>query len=74
MGRYMVKVEAWPYSTGAGAAADQAAAGPRERLFEVRAQDFEGALMQARCLRDGVGSHDRVWQAHIRSIDYKGER
>jgi len=71
---YAVKIEVWPYSTGAGAAADQAAVDPRERTFRVKARDFEDALTQARALRDGAASHNRVWQANIRSIDYQGTR
>jgi len=74
MGYYAIKIEVWPFSNGGTAESARAEVAPAERLFRVRAQDFEGALTQARALRDGCGSHDKVWQAHIRSIDYQGER
>lgn len=73
-GRYMMRLEAWPYSTGAGQAADQAAVGPREREFEIRASGFDDAYRQAKLIQQGVLSHDRVWEAPIKSIDFKGSR
>lgn len=73
-GRYVMRLEAWPYSTGKGKDADEAAAGPRERSFEFRAADFDDAYAKAKMIQQGVLSHDRVYRAQIRALDYLGAR
>ena len=71
MGGYRLRIEAWPYSTGAGQQADQAAAGPRERMFDLAAEDFDAAYRQAKLIQEGIQSHDRVWQAPIIDLTRK---
>jgi len=73
-GRWAMKLQAWPYSTGNGRDADRAAAGPHERSFEFRAADFDDAYAKAKLIQQGVLSHDRVYKAPILSLDYLGER
>jgi hypothetical protein len=68
MSRWLIVIEAWPHSTGAGQAADQEAAGERTRYFYVDANSFDDAAKLARCFADGVGSHPRVWEAPIVSV------
>lgn len=52
----------------------QEIAGPRLRDFLLHANDFEDALKQAYATRSGCQSSGHVWQAHIRTLDYQGER
>jgi hypothetical protein len=73
--KFAIKIEVWPYafiSDGKGAAGDQAMVGPRIRTFTVEASDFKDAYRCAQMIQTGIASHDRVWQASIRSIDERG--
>ena len=74
MGSYSVKIDACPFQTGAGAANDQAAVGPRTRMFTVKASDFAEAYRMAQAIQAGIKSHDKIWEAPIRSVDFTGEQ
>lgn len=73
MGYYTIKIQAWPYSTGSGQAADQERAGPRDREFTVKAVDFEAAHSTALTLQTGIKSSGHIYEAPIQSIVYRGE-
>jgi hypothetical protein len=72
-GYYTIVVEAWPYSTGSGQTADQAAAGPRVREFTDRYASFDAAHKAALTLQLGIKSSGHVYEAPIQSITYRGE-
>lgn len=70
-GKWVLMLEAWPYqgiSDGKGAVGDQAMVGPRVRVFRFPASDFADAVVKAKLIQEGVSSHDRVWQAPIKSL------
>lgn len=66
--RWRITIEAWPHSTGAGAEADQKAAGAREQYFYADADDFTEATKLARCFADGVKANPAVWMAPIMGV------
>lgn len=68
MYRWKITIEAWPHSTGAGAAEDQAAAGERSTDFKVNARDLAHAYELARAIQMGVEVNPRVWRAPITAI------
>ena len=63
--RWQISIEIWPHSTGAGAEADQKAAGDRQRYFYVEADCIERAYMSARCIQSGILCNPAVWKAPI---------
>ncbi len=63
--RYLVRIQAWPYSMEVGPDAAQAMAGPQEQALMVPAQDIRGALAMAELFRDGMLTNPFVWQARI---------
>ena len=65
----MMRLAVWPYSLGKGREAENAGVGPTERSFEIKASDFDDAYRQAKLIQQGVQSHDRVWQAPIKTLD-----
>lgn len=65
MKRWRIHIEAWPHSTGAGADADQKAAGARTNYFYVDADDITDAMQMARCFAEGVKRNPAVWMAPI---------
>ena len=68
MNEWVITIERWPHSTGAGGDVDQEYAGPRVSTFIVYATDFDDAQKQARLLSKGMCDHPRCWQAPITSI------
>ena len=72
-GYYTIVIEAWPYSTGSGQAADQEKAGPRSREFTDRYASFAAAHAAALTLQLGIKSSGHVYEAPIQSITYRGE-
>lgn len=68
MWNWNITIEAWPYSTGNGADADQKAAGDREQCYYVSAESIAEAITLARCIVDGIQSNPAVWQAPITGI------
>ncbi|MDB5412107.1 MAG: hypothetical protein JWR10_442 [Rubritepida sp.] len=65
MNRWRITIQAWPYSTGSGAATDQKAAGEREQNFYVDASDIRLAMKMAECIASGIEANPAVWQAPI---------
>lgn len=65
MDRYLIRIQAWPYSMDVGPDAAQAMAGPPEQSFTVPAQDIRAALAMAELFRDGMLTNPFVWQARI---------
>lgn len=73
-GYYTITLSAWPFSTGAGKAAEYERAGPEKREHTVRASDFQAAYEAAQTFQAGVKSSGHIWKAPIRSIVYRGEQ
>lgn len=68
MATWKIVIEAWPFSTGQGAAKDQAEVSPRVREWLIEADDYRSASLAAEHIQLGVASHDKVWQAKIRAV------
>ena len=66
--RWQITIEAWPHSTGAGAEADQKAAGERTHYFYVDADDIHVAMKMARCFAEGMERNPAVWCAPIYGV------
>ncbi|GEL42306.1 hypothetical protein MEX01_28970 [Methylorubrum extorquens] len=67
-GRYLIRIEAWPYSLEEGGEVAQALAGPRVQAFIVPADDIRAALAKAEIFRDGMLTNPHVWQAPITEV------
>lgn len=65
---YKIVIEAWPFHTGKLATKAQADVAPRVREWHIDAQDFDAAVTAAKHIQLGVASHDKVWQAKIRTV------
>lgn len=66
--RFLIRIEAWPYSLGKGRAVDQSHAGAREQTFIVRASDIADALEKATLFQRGMLTSPWVHQAPITEI------
>ncbi|CAB4953340.1 unannotated protein [freshwater metagenome] len=67
-GRYLIRIEAWPYSLEEGRDVAQALAGPRVQTFIVPAGDIRAALAKAELFRDGMLTNPHVHQAPITEV------
>lgn len=67
-GRYLIRIEAWPYSLEEGRDVAQALAGPRVQSFVVPASDIKAALAQAELFRAGMLTNPYVWEAPITEV------
>jgi hypothetical protein len=67
--RWQITIEAWPYATGRGRAADQKDCGGREHVFQVVAHDMAGAFDRAQLLASGMRTNPAMWQAPITKIE-----
>lgn len=67
-GRYLICIEAWPYSLEEGQDVAQALAGPRVQSFIVPANDIKAALAQAELFRNGMLTNPYVWEAPITEV------
>jgi hypothetical protein len=65
---WLIRIEAWPHSTGRGQEVDQAQAGKREQTFVVSAQDAKDALERAELIAQGMRTNPMVWRAPIIEI------
>lgn len=63
--RFVIRIQAWPYSLGYGQIVDQAYAGAREQTFAVTAQDIREALEKATLFQEGLLASPFVWRAPI---------
>lgn len=63
--RFVIRIQAWPYSLGHGQIVDQAYAGAREQTFTVTAQDIREALEKATLFQSGLLASPFVYQAPI---------
>ncbi len=68
MNRWVVVLNVWPHSTGAGQETDQEACGPREQSCEVQANTISEAAKFGELFQRGICINPRVWQAPIMSI------
>jgi hypothetical protein len=68
MDAWLIRIEAWPHSSGRGQDVDQAQAGPRQQSFVVRAIDARGALERAELIAEGMRTNPMVWRAPITEI------
>jgi hypothetical protein len=72
--RYLVKIEAWPHSTGRGQKADQKDAGERVQTFVVRAVGMDEALANANYIAQGMRTNPMVWRAPVVEIRQESEQ
>lgn len=66
--RWKITIEAWPYATGNGNTADQAAAGERSSEYVVTARDIKSAMAHAESIQSGIRHNPAVWEAPIVAI------
>lgn len=67
MASWKIVIEAWPYFDPPAVEA-QAKVAPRVREFLIDAQSYDEAHRAARFIQMGIHSHDKVWEAPIKSV------
>lgn len=78
--RWLIRIKAWPHSTGRGQEIDQAQAGEPESTFVVKANDMKEALKCGELIVMGMRTNPIVWLAPITEIrqaredDYSSEK
>lgn len=68
MSEWRIIIEAWPYSTGQSQEKAQAEIEPRQRCFDIRANDYSEAHRAAMLLMKGIQSCGKVWRAVIKEV------
>jgi hypothetical protein len=62
---WILKIFGWPYFP---ACENQKLVGDREQKFEISAEDFDNALIQARAILTGVKTNSAIWKAGISAL------
>lgn len=71
---WVIRMAVWPFSgisQGGGAGGDQKLAGPKDREFQVKAEDLKAALAKADLIVEGIKSSGYVWEVKLKSIEGK---
>jgi hypothetical protein len=69
---WLISMDVWPFSTGAGADKDQKAAGDRLQVISVQAEDIGNALKLGNLFAKGIKTNPSVWQVRIKKIEIQG--